>query len=588
MTDPLVALVDKATSEYLVQTDWTVVLQICDSLNRENNPLGCRDVLRQATKKMKEKKTRVAMYALELIETLVKNCECMHSYVGGKEFQAELIKLIQNKKTKDAVRNRALELVQYWADSFQTRRDLPLFNQTHLLLRRSGITFPARRTDEPPLVFKNVPPSHDRRDHRITPPRQDSTSAGLKDFSALQENVNLAMEMLAYTNPEEEDPSTNEILKDLINTCKEAAPNVRSAIEGGPSESQMVTLLALNDELMKVQEMFDDLVARRQLFLKHGPQPKKPAPGPGPAASPNFIDLADAFGPLSLSGPQQPQHHHTNTHATTTSSNPLGDLDFLSLPASQPLPPSNTGYATQPVVIGYTSSTGSNTGYTSFPAPPAQQPYITTIQQPTTSYPPQPQGNYISPTKTPVAATQPGSYVNPFLDTTPAQPAPARQGGGSADPFDEFDMLASSRHPAPAPVPLATPLQPTPSAKPAPQTPPSLYFPPANPTPSANIPLVPAPANGLYMNTTGPRATSPMNPLYPSSAPLATSPTNNPYGYPQTGPGVGMGTNPYLSTYPAGQPMQPLQPIQPMQPMQPNYTPYPAYNPLQAGGYRPQ
>ena len=41
MTDThLVTLVDKATSEYLVQTDWTVVLQICDTLNRENQPLG--------------------------------------------------------------------------------------------------------------------------------------------------------------------------------------------------------------------------------------------------------------------------------------------------------------------------------------------------------------------------------------------------------------------------------------------------------------------------------------------------------------------------------------------------------------------
>lgn len=48
----------------------------------------------------------------------------------------------------------ALDLVQYWADSFQTRRDLPSFNQTHLLLKRAGIAFPPRRKDEPPIVFK--------------------------------------------------------------------------------------------------------------------------------------------------------------------------------------------------------------------------------------------------------------------------------------------------------------------------------------------------------------------------------------------------------------------------------------------------
>jgi hypothetical protein len=91
MTESLISLVDKATSEYLVKTDWDVVMQICDTLNRDYNPVGyafsskyiighlhiaidfvitfnfrCRDVVRQAAKRMKMKETGVSMYALEV------------------------------------------------------------------------------------------------------------------------------------------------------------------------------------------------------------------------------------------------------------------------------------------------------------------------------------------------------------------------------------------------------------------------------------------------------------------------------------------------------------------------------------------
>ena len=171
-----------------------------------------------------------------------------------------------------------------------------------------------------------------------------------------------------------------------------------------------------------------------KLFLKHGPQLKKSAPARNSGS--NFIDLADAFGPLSSSNPQQPQHHsHPLNHSapvTSTTSNPLGELDFLSGMSSQTVQPQRVS---------------TNTSYASFPAPPQQQPYITTIQQPSySSYPSQPQAY---PTNTPVPATQ-NTYVNPFFDTPSAAVAPAKQGGN----FDEFDMLANSRHPVAKPVPL--------------------------------------------------------------------------------------------------------------------------------------
>jgi hypothetical protein len=168
-----------------------------------------------------------------------------------------------------------------------------------------GIPFPPRRKDEPPLVFKNVPPASsaprasDRADRPMSPVRVHHCCCCLlrfvvlcllrellislrmqeptvKEFSSLRESVNLCNEMLAYVNVEEDDPNSNELLKDLIQTCKDALPNVRTAIESGnfTSEDAMMELLALNDELTKMSSTFDELVKQRETFLSTGRLPK--------------------------------------------------------------------------------------------------------------------------------------------------------------------------------------------------------------------------------------------------------------------------------------------------------------------------
>jgi len=383
----IINIIDKATSEYLIGTDWSLNLQLCDALN--NDPNGIKEAIKHVAKRMKEKKSRVALLALELIETLVKNCEVVHPYVGGKEFQADIIKVAQNKKIKDNVRERLLELVQYWADSFQKRHDLPLFAQTYFLLRKSGVTFPPRRKDEPPLVFKNAPPAVSR---STSSPIRDVAPS--KETSSIRESANLCIEMLAYFNVEEEDPNTNDLLKDLIQTCKDALPNVRSAIESGTfkSEDDVMELLALNDDITKMGSTFDELVVQREKFLKRGPAS---AAKPSPAPATDFLDFTD-----SLSRP----------------------FDKMSVKQSQP-----------------------------------QQQSLLSIDDEFGFIPANPQ--VVSQPRAPVATA---TSVNPFSLPPAVNPGhvPITTAKVTHDEFDEFDMLAKSRHSTSpsAPVPVLSPL----------------------------------------------------------------------------------------------------------------------------------
>eukprot|EP01111_Echinosteliopsis_oligospora_P014278 TRINITY_DN534_c0_g1_i2.p1 TRINITY_DN534_c0_g1~~TRINITY_DN534_c0_g1_i2.p1 ORF type:complete len:529 (+),score=153.74 TRINITY_DN534_c0_g1_i2:127-1713(+) len=459
-----IQLVEKATSEYLLQPDWEVVLQLCDHLNKY--PEGAMNVSKLVAKRMDPKKPRMSMFALELAEALMKNCECIHRYIGAKEFQAELIKLVQNKKTKDDVKEKALELVQFWGDSFALREDVPLFVRTYQILRRNGLTFPPRRPDEELLVSTNRRFDHGRQVQTLSVsdriqstatrstnrprgdsagtariPRNENSSSDLRnqatntntnnsssakkettDFVALRETLSLTLELLSFCDPEQEDPASNDILNDMLQNCKESQATLKNSIENGnfSSDEQMMSLISLNEELLKAQDMYNDLVSRRSNFLKSGPTQQPPAQQS--SASVDLIDLSDAFRGISVQPPS----------TTPSSSHP-------------PAGPNPYGHSAP-----------------YYPPPTQAAPY---------SHLP---GDYFLP---PTTIAQPTSTTPPPHHYGPNAGVPGPSYGGNAPPYGEFNSLASgtTRPGATTPPPLSS-------------TPPSTYHTTTSyPPPSASF-----------------------------------------------------------------------------------------------------
>ncbi|KYQ91665.1 GAT domain-containing protein [Tieghemostelium lacteum] len=332
-----VELVDKATSEYLVQMDWTTCLEICDILNREH--IHARNVVRQIIKRLKEK-SRVVLLALELSDSLVQNCECTHAYFGDRSYLTELNRIIMNKKTKESVKDKALELTEVWGKAFEKRADLPGFFENYSFIKRSGYKFPPPRPDAPKInfnqqksppqqppngmyvqqqqiqyptyppnagvvVYPSVPyytPQQIQQPRPLQPPQpqqpqqqppktNNSSGSGpvTQDISSIKGNVTVLSEMISFLNIENEDPSQNELLKELLENCKKSNSRIKEHLESGNiSEKDLGPLLALNDEINRALNDYETALKKRQEFVANGsrpvqlppPKPYQPQPNP--------------------------------------------------------------------------------------------------------------------------------------------------------------------------------------------------------------------------------------------------------------------------------------------------------------------
>ncbi|GAM22981.1 hypothetical protein SAMD00019534_061560, partial [Acytostelium subglobosum LB1] len=544
-------LVDKATSEYLIQMDWTTCLQICDSLN--SHPTNARPVVRAILRRFKEK-SRVVMLALELSESLVQNCICTHEAFGESTFQTELAKLIMNKKTKDNVKEKALELVETWGLAFQYRHDIPGFYDSYSFLRRSGHRFPPKRPDAPVLNFNRdrgaptpvraqgshpsaapVPSTH--QSHQSHQPQQQhsqpSMTAVRQDIASIRGSVSIFQEMVSFLNVEEEAPSQNSLLQELRTLLKENQTKITDLITNGTaSENELESLLLLNDELVKALGDYDNACLRRKQFEDNGfkplPLPEKKAV---PSSNGNGLNDIDFSSPTVVYGQQpvmyNPQQQQQQQYPPQYQQQQQPQMQYQQQPQQQQ----------QPVLLN---------------KPP----------------PPQTYNPFLSPLVGQQSQPQPQQQLH--QQQQPQQPQQQQQQSNNA--FDEFDLFIANR----------SQQQPQQQAQPQPQTQsqqlqlmPAPTFQPStasNPfvhqqqqqqqSQQQNSPFIPPPATSkstpLQPQTAvaNKPAAAPMPPPFnnPFSSPYFNNPVTQPI---QPINNVNVNSNPF-----GGQPFQPqMQPI---------------------------
>ncbi|KAF3846262.1 hypothetical protein F7725_003340 [Dissostichus mawsoni] len=110
-------LLDKATSQLLLETDWESILQICDLIRQGD--AQAKYAVGAIKKKLSDKNPHVALYALEVLESVVKNCgQTVHDEVASKTTMEELKDLLKTQ-TEPNVRNKILYLIQAWSHAFR-------------------------------------------------------------------------------------------------------------------------------------------------------------------------------------------------------------------------------------------------------------------------------------------------------------------------------------------------------------------------------------------------------------------------------------------------------------------------------------
>ncbi|XP_041077748.1 hepatocyte growth factor-regulated tyrosine kinase substrate-like isoform X8 [Polyodon spathula] len=146
-------LLDKATSQLLLETDWESILQICDLIRQGDAP--AKYAIGAIKKKLNDKNPHVALYALEVLESVVKNCgQTVHDEVASKQTMEELKDLL---KSEPSVRNKILYLIQAWSHAFRNEPKYKVVQDTYQIMKVEGHVFPEFKESDAMFAAERAP-----------------------------------------------------------------------------------------------------------------------------------------------------------------------------------------------------------------------------------------------------------------------------------------------------------------------------------------------------------------------------------------------------------------------------------------------
>ncbi|GAB1609347.1 hepatocyte growth factor-regulated tyrosine kinase substrate-like isoform X4 [Argonauta hians] len=145
---------EKATSQLLLEPDWDSILGICDCIRQGD--VQPKYALAAMKKKLAVDNPHVAMFALQTLESCVKNCSStIHQEVASKEFM-EFLKE-QVKTRPPPVKEKILELIQVWSHAFRNEPSYKAVQDTFQLMKMEGYTFPALKEADAMFVAEKAP-----------------------------------------------------------------------------------------------------------------------------------------------------------------------------------------------------------------------------------------------------------------------------------------------------------------------------------------------------------------------------------------------------------------------------------------------
>ncbi|KAM5274381.1 hepatocyte growth factor-regulated tyrosine kinase substrate isoform 2-T2 [Ctenodactylus gundi] len=148
-------LLDKATSQLLLETDWESILQICDLIRQGDTQ--AKYAVNSIKKKVSDKNPHVALYALEVMESVVKNCgQTVHDEVANKQTMEELKELLK-RQVEVNVRNKILYLIQAWAHAFRNEPKYKVVQDTYQIMKVEGHVFPEFKESDAMFAAERAP-----------------------------------------------------------------------------------------------------------------------------------------------------------------------------------------------------------------------------------------------------------------------------------------------------------------------------------------------------------------------------------------------------------------------------------------------
>ncbi|XP_071722265.1 TOM1-like protein 6 [Rutidosis leptorrhynchoides] len=319
----VVIRVDKATSEFLNGPDWTLNIDICDTINA--NSWLSKDVVKTLKKRLQHKNPNVQLLSLTLLETMVKNCgEYVHFQIAERNILPEMIKIVK-KKADMRVREKILVLLDSWQEAFGGRGGkYPQYYFAYDELRQSGVQFPHRSPDAAPILTPPVtyPPSRSPQPSYGMPSnsstRLDEVMASeIENLSAsvidsMKSVSDLLSEMLQEVDPNDRAAVKDEVIVDIVDRCRSNQKKLMQMLSSASDEELLGQGIELNDNLQTVLAKHDAIAS----------------------GSPIPVHVTSSIASPSSS-----------TSTTTTQTSPMKPVEEkdensrASVPSSSPIPP---------------------------------------------------------------------------------------------------------------------------------------------------------------------------------------------------------------------------------------------------------
>ncbi|WOK95854.1 hypothetical protein Cni_G04561 [Canna indica] len=263
--------VEKATSDLLMGPDWTLNMDICDSINSDN--WQGKDVVKAVKKRLQHKNPKVQFLALTLLETMIKNCgDYVHFQVVEREILQEMVKIVR-KKTDMQVRGKILVLLDSWQEAFGgAGGKYPQYYWAYADLKRSGVQFPERLPDST-LIFTPAHASPSTRPQagygmpsnsslRLNEAMaSEMANLSLSDLDSMQSVMELLSEMLKAVNPIDRAAVKDEVIIDLVNQCRSNQNKLMQSINSIRDEELLGRGLELNDSLQSLLAKHDAIAS---------------------------------------------------------------------------------------------------------------------------------------------------------------------------------------------------------------------------------------------------------------------------------------------------------------------------------------
>jgi hypothetical protein len=193
---PFQDVVDSATSELLMNQDWTKTFEIIDTINRD--PSCSADMVKAIKKRVGMKKTTVIIRSLQLIDALVKNCSFeLHKAMSDQWFS--LLEKLAIGRRGPEVQNESLLLIQRCGKAFKgMQREAPMFYRLYETLRAQNVRFPV--DDEATNTAMLAPPkaviAEAKKEREIAAQKRDNIAAS----NIIRRNATQQQQRLQQTN----------------------------------------------------------------------------------------------------------------------------------------------------------------------------------------------------------------------------------------------------------------------------------------------------------------------------------------------------------------------------------------------------